>query len=834
MRHRWNNVLRACRSAVVRAWVRRARPPAKSLRRLQTESLESRLALAGDLVITEVHYNPLPPDPGSIAANNTDFEFIEIQNVGPAPRPMQGVHFSDGIAFTFPESSLAPGERAVVVRNVDAFRERYGQAIPIAGVFTGVLSDRGETISLRDADNAVLQSFTYSDEWAPASDGVGHSLVVRDPNQPLASWTIPSGWRASSRFGGSPGAEDVGLFPGAVVVNELLTHEDGPPGDWVELHNTSTMPIDLGGWYLSDKPNQPLLYRIPDGVTIAPGGYYTLTQNFHFGVGPNAFALSEFGEQVLLTAPAGPGGENYGDYVEFGAVNTNVSLGRYVTSTGSVDFAITQQPTRNAPNAPPVVGPIVISEIMYNPDAGEDFIELHNPTNQTIPFFDPVRPTNTWRFTQGISFTFPTNVVMPPGGYLLLVDDIPAEFRAANNVPASVPIFSFTGVSPDPTLSNAGEMLELSWPGKPEPPESTMPGFVPYYTIDRVRYDESAPWPTAADGNGPSLVRKTLLAYGNDVANWQAGPNGGSPGRGDADLVGPRVTGVRVGGAAWNGDPIDIPVGDPTQFLPLPLAGIDRITLSFDEPVTITATALSLSGVNVADYPLTPSVAEGVAAQSITWSLAVPIAADRLLVDLENEQTLDAAGNRLDGEWIDAASTFPSGDGATGADFLFSFAVLPGDVNQSGTVTEADLAAAMQHVFSSFGSQGFDPLCDIDGNGLINIVDLIRIRNALATSLPAGAPSPPASPAAPAAIVAAADAAPASPAVADSPTTAAANAASRGIARASQVDAVFDDATDRSDRERLLASRINRKVKRAQRFGFPDQSRPRAPGLPTL
>lgn len=814
MRFRWNNVLRACQSAFCRARVGQPRPAVKSSRRLRSESLEPRLPLAGDLVVTELHYNPLPPGAGSVAADNTDFEFIEIQNVGATARPMQGVNFSDGIAFTFPESSLAPGERAVVVRNAAAFGERYGQAIPIAGVFTGTLSDRGETITLRDANNAILQSFSYSDQWAPASDGPGHSLVVRDANQSPASWTVPNGWRASSRIGGSPGAEDIGLFPGAVVVNELLSHEDGPPGDWVELHNTSAMPIDLGGWYLSDKPNQPLLYRIPDGVTIAAGGYLTLTQNFHFGVGPNAFALSEFGEQVLLTAPAGPGGENYGDYVEFAAVDTNVSLGRYVASTGGVDFPATMQPTRNAPNAPPAVGPIVISEIMYNPDVGEDFIELHNPTSQTIPLFDPVRPTNTWRFTQGISFAFPTNVILPPGGYLLLVDDNPANFRAANSVPASVPIYSFTGVSPDATLSNSGEMLELSRPGKPEPPESPLAGFVPYYAVDRVRYDENAPWPAAPDGNGPSLVRKTQLAFGNDVVNWQAGPNGGSPGRGDADLVGPRVTSVRVGGATWTGDPIEIPVGDPTQLLPLPLASVDRITLTFDEPVTATATALSLGGVNVADYPLVPSVPPGVASQSITWSLAAPIAADRLLLDLENEQTLDVAGNRLDGDWIDAASVFPSGDGASGTDFLFSFAVLPGDVNQSGTVTQADFAAALQHVFASSGAAEFDALCDVDANGIINVVDLIRIRNAFSTSLPAGAPSPSASPAAPAAIVASA---------APSPTTAAVG--KRRMLRGSQVDATFALSQDRGDPDPAPPSKAIRKVTRSRRIELGSDTR---------
>ncbi|MEX2187871.1 MAG: lamin tail domain-containing protein [Pirellulales bacterium] len=755
MRFRWTNPLRSLR----RLSGPPSRPPSRSrraARRPRVEPLECRLALAGDLVVTEIHFNPLPPGPGSVAVDNSDFEFIEIQNAGVSARQMQGVNFSDGVGFTFPASMLAPGARAVIVKNVAAFRERYGVSIPIAGTYGGVLSDGGETVTLRDASSAIIQSFTYVDTWAAAADGVGHSLVVRDPNQPLANWNLPSGWHASSRIGGSPNAADVGLYPGAIVVNELLAHQDVAPLDWVELYNTSTSAVDIDGWYLSDKPNQPMLYQIPANTTIAAGGFAVFTQQFHFGNGVNGFAFSELGDEIVVTAPLGPGGEIYGDFRQFGATDNPVSLGRYVTSTGVADFAVMSGLTRGSANTAPAVGPIVISEIMYHPSAGEDFIELHNPTLQPVKLFDPLRPTNTWKFTQGVSFTFPENVTIPAGGYLLLVDDDPATFRTTNAVPAGVPIYSFSDAFPDQTLSKAGETLELSRPGVPEPPESQQPGFVPYYTVDLVSYRDNSPWPAAADGNGPSLIRKTPLAYGNDPVNWQVGVNGGSPGRGDADLVGPRVTGVSVGGSSWTVGDVDFAVGDAAQLLPLPHTNIDRITLTFDEPVTVTATTLALSGVNVPAYALTPSVAPGVAAQSITWTLAVPIAADRLLLDLENEQTLDAAGNRLDGEWIDAGNVFPSGDGTRGGDFLFSFNVLPGDANQDGSVTMADLAAARQHAFASVGDEQFDALCDVDANGLVNVVDLIHIRNAMSTTLPAAPASP--SPAVSATSPAAADA----------------------------------------------------------------------------
>jgi hypothetical protein len=49
--------------------------------------------------------------------------------------------------------------------------------------------------------------------------------------------------------------------------------------------------------------------------------------------------------------------------------------------------------------------------------------------------------------------------------------------------------------------------------------------------VDQVNYDNSDPWPASAGGSGPSLTRLVPSGYGNDVANWIAGPIGGTPGR---------------------------------------------------------------------------------------------------------------------------------------------------------------------------------------------------------------------------------------------------------------------------------------------------------------
>jgi hypothetical protein len=73
----------------------------------------------------------------------------------------------------------------------------------------------------------------------------------------------------------------MGLFLQAqVVVNEYsasnintITDNYGKHEDWIELYNQGTASVDLGGYYLSDKINQPGKWQFPSGVTIAAQGF---------------------------------------------------------------------------------------------------------------------------------------------------------------------------------------------------------------------------------------------------------------------------------------------------------------------------------------------------------------------------------------------------------------------------------------------------------------------------------------------------------------------------------------------------------------------------------
>ena len=169
------------------------------------------------LVISEIHYRPAIPSPAETAAGyqRNDFEFLEITNPGDASITLDQATFTQGLSFTFGETTLAPGASLILVKNLAAFEARYGDLseITIAGEYQGNLDNDGETLTLEDQDRRILLSLTYNDAapWPSSADGDGKSLTLIDPT---LSPDEPSSWSASLASGGSPGEPESTEFTG--------------------------------------------------------------------------------------------------------------------------------------------------------------------------------------------------------------------------------------------------------------------------------------------------------------------------------------------------------------------------------------------------------------------------------------------------------------------------------------------------------------------------------------------------------------------------------------------------------------------------------------------
>jgi len=164
-----------------------------------------------------------------------------------------------------------------------------------------------------------------------------------------------------------------------------------------------------------------------------------------------------------------------------------------VTFTGSVELPQTY---------------LAINEVMFNPATpNAEFVEIHN--RSTLTTFD----LSGYRLN-GVDFIFPEGTVIPPNGFVVAVENLSAFQASYGFAPPVAGVYNGT-------LDNGGETLQLIKPGAT--PAADL-------LIDQVTYDDDAPWPTSADGFGPSLQLIDPTRDNNRVANWAA-VSGGSSGQ---------------------------------------------------------------------------------------------------------------------------------------------------------------------------------------------------------------------------------------------------------------------------------------------------------------
>lgn len=188
-----------------------------------------------NLIISEIMYHPEP---------NGGAEFIELLNIHPTETlSLTGVKFTQGVEFDFTGASitsLAPGARVLVIRELAAFEEAHGTGLSVAGVFAIAtsLSNSGETIKLEDADSGTVKDFSYNDKapWPLAADA-GYSMVLINPTaNPDPS--VGSNWRSGTLLGGNPGTTDSTTFSGDAQT-ELIHYALSKPAASVENINVN-------------------------------------------------------------------------------------------------------------------------------------------------------------------------------------------------------------------------------------------------------------------------------------------------------------------------------------------------------------------------------------------------------------------------------------------------------------------------------------------------------------------------------------------------------------------------------------------------------------------
>ncbi len=156
-------------------------------------------------------------------------------------------------------------------------------------------------------------------------------------------------------------------------------------------------------------------------------------------------------------------------------------------------------------------GLLVLNEIHYNPPRPEtEFIEILNISTNFA--FD----LSNWRLN-GANFAFAEGTLITNQQFLLVVKNraVFSQVYGTRNAIAG----EYGG-----RLDTGGETLTLE---RPVFVTATNGAIVTthlvYRTVDEVRYESELPWPTPANGTGPSLQLTDATQDNSRVSNWGAG-----------------------------------------------------------------------------------------------------------------------------------------------------------------------------------------------------------------------------------------------------------------------------------------------------------------------
>jgi hypothetical protein len=267
----------------------------------------------------------------------------------------------------------------------------------------------------------------------------------------------------------------------------------------------------LRDWSSFDWPGA-ILYPDIDPPTMTPRGGYD----------PTGFSVTMTGSSTIYYSLDGSDPREAVTGSPVGTVYTGPIM---LDKTTHLKARVFDDPNWSALNEAifaigPVADELRITEIMYHPqDAGNpndpnaEFIELKNIGASTLNL-------NLVSFTNGVGLTFPADMSIPAGGYVVVVKD-QSVFQARYSVNPNIIAGQYTG-----SLNNAGERIELQDAlGR---------------TILNFRYEDG--WREITDGDGFSL---TITDPNNVDPNswgrkdsWRASAYiDGSPGWDDSGIV---------------------------------------------------------------------------------------------------------------------------------------------------------------------------------------------------------------------------------------------------------------------------------------------------------
>ena len=362
------------------------------------------------ITFSQIQINEFISDNGDCCLDNFGEaeDFVEIINLSPESIDLAGYYFGDLNGGT-------------VISNTDADLT----IIPTGGLkvlwfdkdleqgllhIDAKLNNNGESIICINPNGDTIINITYSAQYEDVSfasfpDGQIFDLdwdftMCPSPGQINELCPMIEGCTSPSASNYDPNAS---IENGACIFNSsnnLLINEYsasncnnqgsdcGDYEDWVELYNNTNDIIDLNGYFLSDKLDNPMKWQFTESIIIEPDSYEIIymsgrdqmNDEGQYDEGPHTnFKLSQtkFDEHILLSNPNG----EISSYFNITPHQLNHSIGR--VNDGVLNWGVFTSPSPNETNENENPGYASLPEFNLDPGFYDSSVDLFISTEDT-------------------------------------------------------------------------------------------------------------------------------------------------------------------------------------------------------------------------------------------------------------------------------------------------------------------------------------------------------------------------------------------------------------------------------------------------------------------
>jgi len=356
-------------------------------------------ASAGDIVLNEV----MADNQAAVPNTGQYPDWIELYNKSTQYLNLGGMGLTDDPLlpgkFVFPPNTLIPPHGFYIVWCDDADN--------LPGLHTHFgLNNKGQTVALFDlapGGPTALDTVSFGPQLPDLSigrvpDGTGGWVL-----------TVPTAM-------GTNLAQALGSAAN-LKINEWMA-KPAAGDDWFELYNPESLPVALGGLFLTDNTTIPTLSPIPALSFIGAEGFLALIADRNPANGPDHvdFKLAASGATIALYDR----NRALINLVAFGAQSQDVSQGRLPDGAANfVSFLVSATPGDN--NYLPLSN-VVINEVLSHTDPPfEDAIEFYNPSTADVDL-------SGWYLSNDKrtpkKCQLPPGTILPAGGYCVIYQSL--------------------------------------------------------------------------------------------------------------------------------------------------------------------------------------------------------------------------------------------------------------------------------------------------------------------------------------------------------------------------------------------------------------------------